>query len=87
MNMGMADSEYHEKAARTQRLNEEKLAEAARTQRLNEEKLAEHEIVANDEPSMEDYPTVDEFGAPIKPVVKVRDGVRDTEDRSTRRRA
>ena len=70
MNMGMADSEYHEKAARTQRLNEEKV-----------------EIVPLDEASMEDYPTVDEFGAPIKPVVKVRDGVRDTEDRSTRRKA
>ncbi len=51
-----------------------------------------YEIVADDEPSMEEYqgigpgPTandqkVDEFGAPIRPPVKVRDGVRDTRAR------
>jgi len=46
------------------------------------------EIVADGEPSIEDYPQpgdpdfnlqkVDDFGAPIRPPVKVRDGVRDT---------
>lgn len=47
------------------------------------------EVVPNDEPSIEDWegigpgPTAndqqrDEFGAPIRPVVPVRDGVRDT---------
>jgi hypothetical protein len=56
------------------------------------EEGAEVEVVALDEPSMEDYPLVDTlveadaFGAPPVKVVPVRDGVRDTEDRSTRRR-
>lgn len=52
----------------------------------NQEELPEVEVVPLDEPSIEDYgqpefPTVDEFGAPIKPVVKIHDGVRDTENR------
>ncbi len=47
-------------------------------------------VVDNDEPSLEDYPgpgpdknlqQYDEFGAPIRPPVKVRDGVRDTRAR------
>lgn len=53
------------------------------------------EIVANDEPSMEDYPDgfaddpsspgftgdqkYDDFGAPIRPVVKIRSGVQDAD--------
>lgn len=46
----------------------------------------EVEIVPLDEPSMEDYgvsdfPTRDAFGAPPVKVVKVRDGVRDTQSR------
>lgn len=46
-----------------------------------DEPLAEHEIVANDEPSMEDYPPVDDFGAPIKAPVPIHEGVRDTQNR------
>lgn len=47
-----------------------------------------YEVVPADEPSMDDYPDTDKslqrydaFGAPIRPVVKVREGVRDTEQR------
>lgn len=51
------------------------------------ETVEEFEIVPDGEASIEDYPThdldfnlqkYDEFGAPIKAPVKVRDGVRDT---------
>lgn len=60
----------------------------------NQEELPEVEVVPLDEPSMEDYPQatadqirmtheqiVDEFGAPVRGVVKIHDGVRDTENR------
>ena len=39
------------------------------------------EVVPLDEPSMEDYPAVDEFGAPPVKVVKIHEGVRDTRNR------
>ena len=47
-------------------------------------------VVPLDEPSMEDYgqpqfPTVDEFGAPIKAPVKILDGVQDTAARKGHR--
>ena len=40
--------------------------------------LPEVEVVPLDEPSMEDYPCVDEFGAPPVKPVKVIDGVQDS---------
>lgn len=54
---------------------------------LGETTVEGFEVVANDEPSMEEYDGIgpgpdanlqklDEFGAPIRPPVKVRDGVR-----------
>ena len=53
-----------------------------------EHEIEKVEIVPLDEASMEDYPgpdenvqKTDEFGAPIRPPVKVRDGVRDTRSR------
>lgn len=49
----------------------------------DEQKTEEVEVVALDEPSMEDYgkpewPTVDDFGAPVQEPVKIIDGVIDT---------
>lgn len=59
----------------------DRLDELAAETRGESASTEEVEVGPLDEPSMEDYPDRDDFGAPPVKVVKVRDGVRDTRSR------